>query len=87
MNDFALNAPELIAKGRAARTDVADLSTLRKIAVPADGSSFLIEKTLYIFIADDKTEDDGVSSIRSESIPASKPGRFRRGALAVRRKA
>ena len=36
MNDFALNAPELIAKGRAAPSVVVDLSTLRKIAVPAD---------------------------------------------------
>jgi hypothetical protein len=87
MKDIALRASELISKGRAARTDVADLGSLRKIVVPADGSSFLVQRTLYIFVADDRTDDDGVSSIRPENVPAFKPGRFRRGALAGSQKA
>jgi hypothetical protein len=87
MKDIALSASELTSKGRAARTDVGDLESLRKIAMPADGSSFLVQRTLYIFVADDRTDDDGVSSIRPKSVPAFKPGRFRRGALSVRQKA
>jgi hypothetical protein len=38
-------------------------------------------------MASDLSNDDGISSIRPESIPASKAGRYRRGALAFRQKA
>lgn len=87
MKHIALGVQDLIVKVRQARVDVESLEELRKIGVPEDGASFMIQRVLYIFIADDKTDDDGLSSIRSESIPAFKPGRFRRGALAVRQKA
>jgi transcriptional regulator of met regulon len=86
MKGIPLKISELAEKGRTARTDVANVDALRKIAVPDNGSSFRVEKTLYVFVSDDLTDDDAISSIRSESIPASKPGRFRRAALEIRQK-
>jgi hypothetical protein len=87
MKDVAFSVSELAAKSRLARQDVVDLDALRKITVPADGTSFLVQRSLYIFMASDLSNDDGISSIRPESIPASKAGRYRRGALAFRQKA
>lgn len=87
MKDIVLNVAELSIKAGAARRDVVDLSLLRKIAVPEDGASFMVPRALYIFVASDRTADDGVSSVRPESIPVSEPGRYRRAALSFRQKA
>ena len=87
MKDVAFSVSELAAKSRLARQDVVDLDALRKITVPADGTSFLVQRSLYIFMASDLSNDDGISSIRPESVPPSKAGRYRRGTLAFRQKA
>lgn len=87
MKYLALNVSDLVEKVKSARNDVQDLGSLRKIAVPVDGTSFLIEKALYVFVAGDRSEDDGTSSVKPESVSASKPGRYRRGALSLRQKA
>lgn len=86
MKDLALNISDLVAKAKSARHDVADLAALMKIDVPEDGVSFMVKKVIYIFMAGDRTEDDGVSSIRPNSILESKAGRYRRGALGFRQK-
>jgi len=87
MKDVAFSVSELVTKSRLARQDVVDLDALRKITVPADGTSFMVQRSIYIFMASDLSNDDGISSIRPESIPASKAGRYRRGTLAFRQKA
>lgn len=87
MKDIPLTVSEFAAKSRSARQDVADLNALRKINLPADGTSFMVQRSVYIFMASDLSDDDGISSIRPESVPASKPGRYHRGGLAFRQKA
>lgn len=87
MKELALNLSDLVAKAKSARHDVPDVSALRKIDVPQDGASFMVQKVIYIFMAGDRTEDDGLSSIRPDSVPASKAGRYRRGAMGFRQKA
>lgn len=78
MKEIALNVSDLVAKARSARQDVSDVAALRKIDVPQDGTSFMVQKVIYIFMAGDRTEDDGASSIRPDSTPVSSPGRYRR---------
>lgn len=78
MNDLAIRLKALIHKARTMRTDVADLAALRKVSAPTDGAAFLVERRLFIWVASDRTPDDGVFSIRPDSIPASDAGRFRR---------
>lgn len=87
MRDLHFNVSELLSKSRGARTDVPDLDALRKIDVPQDGTSFMIDRKIYIFLASDRADDDGVCSIRPNAIPATKLGRYRRGALGSRQKA
>lgn len=81
MKDIVLSVSEFAAKAKAARGDVPDLASLRKIEVPENGTPFMVQKVVYIFMADDRTSDDDRSSIRPESVPASKPGRYRRATI------
>lgn len=87
MKDISLNVLDLVAKAKSARHDVADVEALRKIDVPKDGASFMVSRVVYIFLAGDRTEDDGASSIRPNSVHASKAGRYRRGTFGFRQKA
>lgn len=77
MNDLALPVQELKARVLAAAA-VASLDELRQLAVPMDGASFKIGNAPYLWVAADKTPDDGVSSIKPRNLPASAPGRYRR---------
>lgn len=86
MKDIAFGVRDLIEKVREARVGVESVGQLRKIAVPEDGTSFMVQKVPYIFVADDKTDDDGISSIRPDSIPASKGGRYLRAMIEPRQK-
>lgn len=78
MKDLALPLRELLAKAKAARTDVADVVQLRMIDVPPAGASFMVQKTLFVWVPDDRTPDDGTSSVASATLPALSPGRYRR---------
>jgi hypothetical protein len=86
MKHLFLNVSDLIAKVKSARQDVPDIEALRKVGVPGDGTSFMIKRAIYIFMAGDRTEDDGNSSVRPDSISPSKAGRYRRGAMSFRQK-
>lgn len=77
MNDLALPVQELKSKVLAA-ADVAGLDELRRLAVPMDGASFKIANVPYMWVAADRTPDDGASSIKPANLPASAPGRYRR---------
>jgi len=81
MKDIVLSVSEFAAKAKAARADVLNLASLRKIETPGNGTPFMIQKVVYIFMADDRTADDDRSSIRPESILASNPGRYRRATV------
>lgn len=77
MNDLLLTVQELKAKVLAAAA-VASLGELRQLAVPMDGASFKIGNVPYVWVAADRTPDDGAGSIKPANLPASAPGRYRR---------
>lgn len=78
MNDLALTVREFREKALAARTDVASIDQLRLEAIPADGTSFRIGVMPYMWVAGDRTPDDGASSVKPANLPSSAPGRYRR---------
>lgn len=75
MKDVGLSLADVVAKTKAARTDIGDLVSLKAIAAPKDGESFMVAKTLYIWSANDTTPDDGRTSLARQNV--STPGRFR----------
>lgn len=75
MKDLALSLADVVAKTKAARTDIGDLASLKAITAPKDGESFMVAKTLFIWSASDTTPDDGRTSLARQGVSA--PGRFR----------
>lgn len=82
MSEHRIALKDLACKAKAARKDVADVAGLRKQALLSPGASFLVQKTLFVFVPEDLTPDDGVTSVRPESISEGSPGRFRRTGFA-----
>lgn len=78
MKDLVLSVSELTAKAKAARIDVADVESLRAISVPAEGASFMVSRILFVWMPQDLTSDDGITSVKPSSLPASTAGRYRR---------
>jgi len=78
MKDLPLSVPELKAKANAARTDVQDVAALGLLPIPAPGTSFRIDKMIYVWVPGDVTAPDGASSIKSAAAAA---GRYRRVTL------
>lgn len=81
MKHIVLSALELTAKAKAARTDVADIASLRAIEVPADGASFMVARILFVWMSGDLTADDGDTSVKPLIIPELAAGRYRRVAF------
>lgn len=79
MNHFELGIEALKARVKSARTDISEITDLRK---ETGAGSFLVNKTLFVWVSDDKTPDDGATVIRPKSLSASSPGRFRLTGLA-----
>lgn len=78
MKKLMLTPQDLRGKAATARTDVGSLAALRNIPVPEDGASFLVGRNLYVWVAADRTPDDGDASIK----PAKGAGRYLRPTLA-----
>lgn len=74
MKALELSRLDLTAKVKAARTDIADVASLKAMSLPKDGEAFMVVRTLYIWTAGDTTPDDGRTVI---SLNTSIPGRFR----------
>ena len=83
MNDLTLRASEIVKRSKTLRRDVKSLEDLRNLKFQKNGEAFLVERRIYIWVASDTTPDDGKSSIRSSSLHASAPGRFRRAIITV----
>jgi hypothetical protein len=83
MSDLTLHANEIAKRSKALRRDVKSLEDLRNVKFQKNGEAFLVERRIYIWVRDDVTPDDGKSSIRSNSIHISSPGRFRRATVIV----
>lgn len=79
MRGVRLERRILLEKINAARKDVKDLDGLRGLPAIADGTSFLVGKTLFVWMKDDATPDDDFSSIGRKG--AAGPGRFRRAGM------
>jgi len=78
MKDLLLPAKELITKAKSARTDVADVATLRMIPIPESGISFFVNRSLYMWMPLDGSDDDGISSVKPGILSTDVPGRYRR---------
>lgn len=78
MNDLVLSLRELKEKALGARTNVASVDQLRQEAVPVNRTSFKVSVMLYMWVAEDRTPDDGASSVKPANLPSSSPGRYRR---------
>jgi hypothetical protein len=77
MKDLQLSLSALKSKAAAARTDIRNVASLKAIVFPKDGDSFMVDGTLYIWMAADTTLDNGQSCLACAGVPASVPGRFR----------
>jgi hypothetical protein len=78
MNTLVLLPKDFKSKFTSARKDVPDVPSLRQQMPPAEGSSFIVSQTLFVWKSADKTPDDGLDSIRPSAVPQEHPGRFRR---------
>lgn len=79
MKDLPLPPRELAAKAAAANRHFLYVDELRTAALPSNGDSFMIGKALYVFMVDDGTPEDGVSSIAPVALPLGMPNaRYRR---------
>lgn len=83
MTDLKLTRDEILKKVSGLRRDVKSLEGLRNLKFQKNGEAFLVENRIYIWVRDDVTPDDGQTSIQSNSIHASSPGRFRRAAVTI----
>ncbi len=83
MSDFRLAPIDFISKINTARRDAPDVEALRQQTILVDGMPFIAMVTLFVFVADDMTPDDGVTSVRPDIIPPSSPGRFRQTGFGV----
>jgi hypothetical protein len=81
MKKILFNLTELVARAKAASAMV-DVDALRKSAPPADGTSFMVARSLFVWIESDKTPDDGVDSVKPNSVAAKSAGRYRLVGLA-----
>lgn len=84
MREFTFGLAALRGAAKSARKDVADVSLLRKQISVAEGASFFIGKTLWVWASGDITPDDGVKSVRPENVADTAPGRFRRAGFGHR---
>lgn len=73
MTNLELSLSDLKSKAQVARTDIRDVVSLRAIAIPEDGASFMVARTLYIWRKGDTTPDNGRTCIALETSAA---GRF-----------
>ena len=83
MSDLTIRLDKLTKIARNLRRNVPDVESLRRILSARADEAFLVNRRIYIWVAGDKTPDDGVSSIRPAGTPESIPGRFRRTAPVV----
>lgn len=76
MKYLSLGVRDFVEKAKAARTDVAEVIRLRELPRHPDGTSFMVEKRLYVWIEGDTTPHDGQSSI-IPLLSDKAPGRYR----------
>lgn len=81
MTILKFTVADLVRKAATARRDVPDLGSLRKLPGSKEGEWFFVEKGFFAWAPEDRMPDDGVSSIRPDAVPDSKPGRYRRVGL------
>lgn len=84
MSEFTFGLAALRGAVKSARKDVADVAELRKQTSFEEGASFLVGRTLFVWVSGDITPDDGVKSIRPESVSDTACGRLRRAGFGHR---
>jgi len=82
MKDLVLSLKEFIEKSKSARIDVDEVIRLRELSRHPDGTSFMVEKRLYVWIESDTTPHDGRSSIKP-LLSENSPGRYRRAMVGM----
>lgn len=80
MKDIYLSVSDLKERAKNARKDVESVDALRQ-RTPSLGESIFIGKKLFVWIPEDSTTDDGVTSVRPTSITETGPGRYRRATV------
>jgi len=83
MRDIGFMPRDYAAKMKAARTDIPDLASLKKLNGVDPGTAFLFGRSMFVWLPNDTTPDDGVTSLRPEGLPPAAAGRYRRATVAI----